>query len=177
MNTLEAIAKRTSCRAYKAEQIKDEDLTKILQAANAAPVGMGKYETLKITVIQSRELLDKIDEEGKKFFNNPAMQHPLYGAPTLIMISGAANNGDITMSLCNASCLIENMTIEAADLGLGSCYIMGNTAAIRNNAEICKAMQVPEGFKPCAGIIVGYAAAEAEKRELVTDKIQTVYVK
>ena len=38
MNTLEAIAKRTSVRSYKPDQIREEDLQKILKAGMAAPV-------------------------------------------------------------------------------------------------------------------------------------------
>ena len=65
MNAMETIAKRCSCRAYRPEQITPEELKQLLQAANAAPVGMAKYETLKISVVQSRELLAEIDQEGK----------------------------------------------------------------------------------------------------------------
>ena len=40
MNAMETIAKRCSCRAYRPEQITPEELKQLLQAANAAPVGM-----------------------------------------------------------------------------------------------------------------------------------------
>lgn len=39
MNTLEAIAKRVSVRAYRPEQIPEETLQAILKAGMAAPVG------------------------------------------------------------------------------------------------------------------------------------------
>ena len=68
MNTLDAIAKRCSCRAYKPGQLKDEDLKKIIEAGNAAPVGMGKYDTLKFTVVQDKGLIEKIDGAGASFF-------------------------------------------------------------------------------------------------------------
>jgi nitroreductase len=175
MNTLEAIARRSSCRAYKPEQIADDQLEKILKAGNAAPVGMAKYNTIKISVIQNRELIDKIDKEGMRFFARQGveMEHPLYKAPTFILFSG--NDGP--MSLCNISCIIENMIIEAADLGIGSCYIMGNVAAVKGNAEIEKAVGMPEGFELCAGLIIGYPAEGPETRELTADKIPTEYFK
>lgn len=101
------------------------------------------------------------------------MEHPLYNAPTFILFSGS----DGPMSLCNISCVIENMIIEAAELGLGSCYIMGNVAAVKGNAEIEKAVGMPEGFELCAGLILGYPAEEPQSRELVADKIPTEYFK
>jgi len=177
MKTLEAIAKRSSCRAYNSEQLSNADLEAILQAGNAAPVGMGKYETLKLTVIQNKELIDEIDAAGSAFFKNVGvdMPHPLYGAPTFIMVSG--DTSDVEITKCNASCIIENMIVEAADLGVGSCYIMGNIAAIKDNKEICAAAKVPENFAPVAGLILGYPAEEPQARELVTTKIPTEYVK
>lgn len=175
MNTLEAISKRCSCRAFKNEQLRDSDLEKILKAGNAAPVGMGKYETLKITVIQKKELIDKIDSCGAEFFARQGMDmaHPLHEAPTFILICGA--EGGITPM--NVACIIENMIIEAADLGVGSCYIMGNVAAIKDNKEIQKAVGMPEGFELVSGLILGYPQEEPKTRELVTDRIPTEYVK
>lgn len=174
MKTKEAMAKRCSCRAYKPYQISEKELQIVLQGGNAAPVGMGKYETLKFTVIQNKELLDKIDAEGSKFFGDPDI-HPLYGAPTLILVSGKAD--DIEVSMCNASCIVENMAITATDIGLGSCYIRGNIKAITYNKAICDEMKVPEGFVPCAGIILGYPVKEPELREMTAYKIQVEYVK
>ncbi|TDP56299.1 nitroreductase family protein [Aminicella lysinilytica] len=175
MNTLDAIAKRCSCRVYKPEQLKDEDLKKIIEAGNAAPVGMGKYDTLKFTVVQDKGLIEKIDGAGASFFAKQGIDipHPLCSAPTFIMVSGAA--GDITPM--NTACVIENMIIEATDLGVGSCYIMGNVAAIKGNEGFKAALRIPEGFEMVSGLILGYPAEEPAARELVTDKIAAEYIK
>lgn len=176
MNTMETIARRCSCRAYRPEQITAEELHLLLQAANAAPVGMAKYETLKITVVQDKTLLAEIDGEGAKFFGDASM-HPLYGAPTLIVISGfAADQDEREVSMCNASCLIENMTLAATELGLGSVYIRGCINAIRENTEICEKLGVLDDFVMAGAIAVGYPEETAKARELTTDKIETVIV-
>lgn len=174
MRTKEAMERRYSCKAYKPEQITERELNILLQAANAAPVGMGKHENVKLTVIQNRELLDRIDAEGARFFGNPQL-HPLYGAPTMILVS--VNADDVEVGMCNASCVIENMCIAAADLGLGACYIRGNIKAVRDDREICEAMKVPAGFVPAGAVIAGYPAAEESPRQLVTDKFAVEYVK
>lgn len=51
MNTMETICSRKSVRTYTGEQITEEQLNTILKAANAAPVGMGQYEGVHLTVI------------------------------------------------------------------------------------------------------------------------------
>lgn len=174
MKTREAMTLRYSCKSYKAQQITDRELDIILQGANAAPIGMGKTESVKLTVIQNRELLDKVDAEGAKFFGNPKL-HPLYGAPTLILLSGDA--ADVELAMCNVSCIIENMMVTAADIGLGSCYIRGNIKAIRNNPELCAELKVPSGFLACGAVTLGYPSEDPTPRELVTDKFPVEFVK
>ncbi len=75
METMKTMEIRQSCRAYTPEQICEADLEVILQAANAAPVGMGRYEDVHLTVIQNNELLDEIDSVAAEFFGDPA-KHP-----------------------------------------------------------------------------------------------------
>ena len=60
MNTLEAIAKRKSTRAYTDRQIPEEVLDAILKAGCAAPVAMARYDSLHITVVQTKELIDRV---------------------------------------------------------------------------------------------------------------------
>lgn len=61
---METICSRKSVRTYTGEQITEEQLNTILKAANAAPVGMGQYEGVHLTVITNTELLDRIDAAG-----------------------------------------------------------------------------------------------------------------
>ena len=68
MNTLEAIAKRKSTRNYTPEQIPEEALEVILKAGFAAPVAMAKYDSLHITVVQTQQLLDKINQATEEVF-------------------------------------------------------------------------------------------------------------
>ena len=49
--TLETIKKRRSCRAYKPEQITDEELNAVLEAGTYAASAMGR-QSAKIVVVQ-----------------------------------------------------------------------------------------------------------------------------
>ena len=86
MNTFDTICSRKSVRSYTGENITEEELTKILKAGDASPVGMGQYDNMHITIIKNKELLKQIDEAGARMFGKPDM-HPLYGAPMLILVS------------------------------------------------------------------------------------------
>lgn len=177
MKTKDAISRRCSCRAFNPYQISNRELDIVLQGGNAAPIGMGKFDSLHLTVIQNQELLRKIDTEGASLMGKLDL-HPLYGAPTLILVSGVADTPYIRdISMCNAACVIQNMMITAADIGLASCFIMGVIGGIRDNKEFCDEMKVPAGFLPCAAVALGYPSKEPEPKELVADKIPLEYVK
>lgn len=177
METMEAIARRQSCRAYTGEQITEEELQTILEAANAAPAGMGRYDTERLTVIQNPELLARLDAAGAAFFGNPE-GHPLYGAPTLILVSAAVQENKLSpVAYSNAACIIENMAIAAADLGLGGVYIMGIIHAISMNKELSDELRIPQGFAPVSAFAVGKAAMPLEARELTVTRISTDYIR
>lgn len=52
--TLETIKSRRSCRAYKPEQITDEELNAVLEAGTYAASAMGR-QSAKIVVVQDAE--------------------------------------------------------------------------------------------------------------------------
>ena len=60
-STLKDLKERRSIRAYKAEQIKEEELQKILEAGTYAPTGMG-MQSPKIVVVQDKETRDYLSE-------------------------------------------------------------------------------------------------------------------
>ena len=120
METLEAVAKRTSTRKFKEIQISEENLQAILKAGMSAPVGSGLYESLHITVIQDMNILniigDAVTEMIYKKFGKRMDKN--FGAPTMIVVSSkpAVFPG---IEYANAACVIENMAIAATSLVIG----------------------------------------------------------
>lgn len=175
MEMMKAIAVRKSTRSYKSEQISDDSLNTVLNAGCAAPVGMGSYDSVHLTVIQSSSLLDKITKATANAFGSPNMK-PFYGAPTLIVVSGKANDKAPHIEIANAACVIENMALAATDIGLGSVYLWGFLASFSKEKELLKELNLPEGFIPVSGIALGYPTEPLTKeRELKqTIKINTI---
>ena len=85
MNTLDAIFSRKSTRAYNGEQISEENLQLILKAGCAAPIGMARYDTLHITVVQNEDILSKIFNEAEEaMFKAIGMRKNMnFGAKTM----------------------------------------------------------------------------------------------
>ena len=85
MNVMDALTSRKSVRSFTGK-IADEELKAVLAAAQASAVGNAAYDTVKLTVITDEALLSQIDANAATFFGDPSA-HPLYGAPTLAVVS------------------------------------------------------------------------------------------
>ena len=159
MNTLESIFKRVSTRAYTTQQIPEEALQTILDAGCAAPVAMAQYEALRITVVQNRELIKKIQDTGAEMmFKMTGMRKNMdYGEQTMIIISSMPPLRP-GMEFTNAGCIIENMVLAATDLGIDSVVLAGAPSALALNEQLQRELNIPEGFKPILGASFGYSA-------------------
>ena len=166
MNTLEAIAKRYSCRKFTSEPISEENLQTILKAGMAAPVGTGAYNSLHIIVIQDKTLLNEIGEAvsamvekvlGRKMDKN-------FGEAALVVVS--AKPGMMPgIEMANAGCVLENMLIAATSLGIDNIIHGGAAMAISQNANMLARLNLPEGFKPVLCASFGYAAEKGTAKE------------
>ena len=175
MELMKAIAMRKSTRSYKTEQISDEVLNTIINAGCAAPVGHGAYDRVHLTVVQNSDLLERIRKTYADINENPKA-NPLYGAPTLIIISGKPHEKFPHAELANAACIIENMALAATDLGIGSVYLWGILSAFNADKELLKTLNLPEGFIPASSIALGYPTESltTEKELKQTIKINTI---
>ena len=171
MNTMETICKRKSVRNYTGENITNKELSTILKAANASPVGMGQFDSLHLTVITNKELLSKIEKVTAAMFDKPDM-HPLYNAPTLILVSSKEPAPMMeNVAYSNAAIMVHNMALAATELGVGNCYIWGAVAAASHNPEILAELKLPEGFIPCCAICLGKTEENYELKEIPVNRI------
>lgn len=162
MELKKALNNRKSIRSYTGKPITEAQLASILAAAYESPIGMGKYDSIHLTIVTNKELLDAIDKAGAKFFGNPSM-HPLYGAPMLIVVS-SSDQGNVASA--NVAMIIENMSLAAVEEGVGHCDIYGATYALSQDPAIVAKLNLPEGFTPTGSIILGLTEAEYSDREI-----------
>lgn len=166
MNTLEAIAKRVSIRAYQSEQIPEEALQTILKAGMAAPVASAQYDSLHITVVQDAELLHKIAEETNEFIAKMIGKRmdKNFGAPTMVFVS--AKPGMMPgVDHANVATVLENMVLAATDLGIDSIIWGGAAVAVSQNEELRSKLGIPVGFNTPLCASFGYAAAPEPAKE------------
>jgi nitroreductase len=166
--TLKIIKQRRSIRSYKDEQIREEELQVILEAGLYAPNAGG--QAWHFTVVQKKELLDRLNLAAKEAATQLDIEHLrqlgndekfncLYGAPTLIIVSGDEHSPVPLEADCAAA--TQNLLLAAESIGLGSCWIFFVLLAFYSSqgSELQKELKIPEGYRPYSSAVLGYKKA------------------
>ena len=161
-HTIEALMERRSVRAYRPEQISEEELSDILVAAKFAPSANGK-QARHMTVIQNKKMLADIIAATKAIHAQAGEQidpgyTPFYDAPTVVVFSAPA---DAPHGHEDVAFAAMNLMLAAYAYGLGACYIA--SAHGINDPQIKARLGLPEGYAPVGCVAVGYPSQCPDK--------------
>ena len=154
--TLHTLETRRSCRAYKPQQITEEELAAVLRAGMYAPSGKNR-QSARIVVVQDAAARAKLTRMNAAVMGSD--KDPMYGAPTILLVVADAHNPN---AVADGSLVMGNLMNAAASLGLGSCWI--NRAKEELETEEGKALLKQWGLEgDYIGVghcILGYPAEE-----------------
>ena len=114
---LENLKNRRSVRKYTDQQVPDELLDAVLEAALYAPSGMNTQNTVMVAV-RDKETRDQLSRMNAAVMGTD--KDPFYGAPCVVVVLveperyTAVEDGSLVMG---------NLMQAAYDIGLGSCWI------------------------------------------------------
>lgn len=158
---------RKSIRSFTGEPASEAELNAVLRAANEAPVGMGKYGSVHLTVVRNKDILGELEKNTAAVFNADDRSF-LYHAPELIIVSTAVSDN---VGYSNAAIIAHNMALEAVSLGLGVCHIWGCIMALNTNKSIVAKLSVPEGFTPACAVAIGKTDEVYAERKIPENRI------
>ena len=161
MNFYEVLEKRVSTRKYTDEKVRDADIKKQIDAAYKAPIGLGAYDNCRLTVIKDKSLIEEISKEYMDKLDKKSA--PLFNAPLLIIFSSDNKENDLRFQ--DAGCLLENISLAATSLDLGSCYIRGVFHNLGDEGKYIEKLNLDEGFYPVSGIVIGHPEAKLVGKE------------
>lgn len=175
---IDTILKRRSIRGFASQQINDSDLQTILECALNAPSACNK-QSWHFTVIQDPDMIQYLNDTAKD--NLMKSDIPLfkqygeddtvllYGAPTLIVVSGDDEDYD---AIIDCSAAVQNMLIAAQSLGIGTLW-NGLINFAFETQEAKTKVSIPEGYTTCFGIAIGYAVENVElmDKEILRDGV------
>jgi len=149
MTFLELAKARYSVRAFKDTPIEQEKLDLILESGRVAPTACNN-QPQKIYVAKSEESRNKLASVCKYTFDAPVILAICYDKDRVWNnpLMPGYTSGDV-----DASIVCTHMMLQAAELGLGSCWV-----GYFNADEVAKALAIPENLTISALLPIGYPA-------------------
>ncbi|MDR1909788.1 MAG: nitroreductase family protein [Spirochaetaceae bacterium] len=151
MNFRELAAARYSVRKFKTDPVEKEKLDLIIEALRNAPTAANR-QPQRVLVVASEEGLRKMDQVTPCRFGAPLVLLICYDSEACwVRPTDKQDSGFVDASIVTAQAML-----QAADLGLGSTWVMFFDAA--------KARQefgIPENLIPVAVLPLGYPAPDA----------------
>ena len=140
MEVFEAIVKRRSIRKYLDKEVEEEKIMKILEAARWAPSARN---------VQPWQFIVVKDKERRKELEKIAYNQRFVGeAPVIIVVCNKKGE-----SLVNVGLAMQNICLEAFELGLGSCIV-----GWFDKERAKEFLKVPDEYDVCYLIPIGYPA-------------------
>ena len=180
MEAIEAIQSRRSIREYLPDVVDPVLIEAIIQDAAQAPwAPISAPEPWVFNVVRGAARIRAYGTRALQFArdNRPAgdgyawTENPnfsvFYDAPTVIIISGRADNR-LALEECTRAGQI--LTISARARGLGTCWV-GSPMLWLRDPDVCVELGIPTGFTPYAVFTLGYAATMPARPMMIKTRI------
>jgi nitroreductase len=152
METLEAIKGRRSIRKFTDEPVSGEQLDRLLEAARWAPSGLNNqpWRFMKIT---DEGIIAGMSELTK-------YRGVVSGAKALIAVFlDKMDMYDRTKDLQSSGAAVQNILLEAFDIGLGACWL---GEILGRGDEVEELLGVPDDYEFVALVALGHPVPETD---------------
>ena len=160
-NLLELLNSRRSVRKYKADQVPQDILDRIIEAGLYAPSGKGQQNTVIIQVTDPA-LREEIVRRNREIGGWEPGFDPFYGAPAMLIVLAKK---DWPNRVYDGSVVMENLMLAAHALGVGSCWIHRAKEEFETpwGKELLKSLGIEEDYEGIGHCALGYAEGETPK--------------
>ena len=150
MELSEAIKGRRSIRAFKQQDMPEETVENLIDAARHAP-SAGNIQPWEFVIAKKPDTKKKLAQAANQAF--------VEEAPVVIVVCANENRssmgygfrGKTLYCIQDTAAATQNILLTAYSLGLGACWI-----GAFNEDEAKRALNAPEGIRPVVIIPVGY---------------------
>ncbi len=154
--TLKVLESRRSCRNFKIDMIKKDEIDAILRAGTYAANGRGKQSSI-IIAVTDKELRDKISEENRKIGGWDEGFDPFYNAPVILIVLA---DKDVPTYMYDGSLVMGNLMNAAESLGVGSIWIHRAKEEFESEfgKKILENLGIEGNYEGIGHCALGYAA-------------------
>lgn len=169
--TLKVLESRRSCRSFKPDMIKKEELDAIIKAGTYAANGMGQQSPV-IIAVTSKELRDSVSEENRKIGGWDEGFDPFYGAPVILIVLA---DKSMPTHVYDGSLVMGNLMNAAESLGVASIWIHRAKEEFDSDfgKNLLKKLGITDDYEGIGHCALGYAAQPP--REAAPRKEDYVY--
>ena len=183
----EVVHRQRACRTFTVEDVPDEVVERLLEAATHAPSAENRQPWVFVVVRDEKmrarigKLIRRAWEDGGRAYSEQRLEAGLLAdvgrgatggvgaAPVIIVACGdssAAHERTLPSSVFPA---VQNLLLAATAVGLGSAL---TTLATVHSGELASVLDLPEHVRPMAVIPVGHPARPlgAPRRQPVNEK-------
>ena len=159
--TLKVLESRRSCRNFKSDMIKEDELQAIIKAGTYAATGMGKQSPI-IIAVTDKSLRDKLSEENRKIGGWDEGFDPFYGAPVILIVLAKKEVGTYVY---DGSLVMGNLMNAAESLGVASIWIHRAKEEFESEfgKELLKKLGISDEYEGIGHCALGYAAEEPKE--------------
>ena len=156
---LKVLENRRSCRNFKPDMVKKEELDAIIKAGTYAPTGMGKQSPV-IIAVTDKEFRDKLSDENRKIAGLNEGADPFYGAPVILIVLA---NKSVPTYLYDGSLVLGNLLNAAESLGVAGIWIHRAKEEFESEfgKELLKKLGIEGDYEGIGHCALGYAAGPA----------------
>ena len=166
MRFSQLITRRYSVRNYKSTPVESQKLEQVLEAARLAPSAVN-FQPWHFIVVTQPENLAKI---------HPTYHREWFRTAPVVIIACADHSQSWKRNIdgkdsaeIDVAIAVDHITLQAADLGLGTCWVCNF-----DTQRCSEALKLPGHIEPVAMIPLGYPAEEkipVKKRKLLEEII------
>lgn len=169
--TLKVLETRRSCRNFKSDMIKKEELDEIIKAGTYAATGMGRQSPI-IIAVTDKSLRDEIAEENRKIGGWGEGFDPFYGAPVILIVLA---DRSAPTHVYDGSLVMGNLMNAAESLGVANIWIHRAKEEFDSEfgKKILKKLGIEGDYEGIGHCALGYAAEPA--KEAAPRKANYVY--
>ena len=164
-NFHELLINRRSIRRYTDQSVDPEQVRLILEAALMSPSSKS-VRPWQFVVVEEKEMLEKLSQCKANYATSIA------SAPLAIVVTADTTRSDIWAEDASIAAIL--MQLQAADCGLGSCWVevyqRFTADGIPSDEYVREQLGIPEEFGVLCIITIGHK--DEERKPVNTDKLQ-----
>ena len=179
---LDNILTRRSVRKYTDQEVKQEDLDRIMRCAIFSPSAVNA-QPWEVRVVQNPEILEEISKRHVEYLRsrnqktpNPKDYSAIYHAPVFIIIAREKKSKGTLSNWMDCGIILQTILLAAHGLNLATCPMAAIVPFLNDerNVDLLDLISIPEEYEIAVTAALGYPDESPEVPIRYSDKVKYI---